>query len=961
MSTPSPIVQLNGAGAGLAVNVTGGSTVTGALASTAGANFFGVTIVSCDDQNTVAAITATLTVNTGAKTFSFTAPASAGSCVVIQIQVGVIGLGLDANGVVQSSFTTTTQINVLTTGGNAVLAVNERSEYDATFGWIKKINTAIRVPPTGSFGQTNLSLANGLNSNVNTGGLPVVRIGGPTAAFSIDGFVAPSATQPNRITVWNTTAYAMTIVHQGSGSTAANRITTIRGVNVTPVLRGGSSCDLVYDSTLARWVLTSSGYGDPKTLDPRDYGALFDGSTDDTAAWTSTFTAAAAASGPVSIEVPTGVSIVKPTSNGQTLFTVPSNVRIQGQGRWTSTIRVSGSTTVDYNAIFGVSSTTGVQFAHLSIDQNPHAGNATPNGSQYAIVGTNVTDFQAYECTLIYCGANAINIGAASSDIALWRNRFVWSSAISTLYDNSTVYIHASGQSIWGNVLIAPTAAPANNTLPTALCGLELHLGPAAVTGNTIDYFNVGMNIVSADGLVDGSPSSVASAGWAICGNTVRGSNSGIVLWGLHQSGNTYTLANVTISGNTLLVNQNRWNAYAPLGNSSTGIQFQYNVSVSAGVYQNIKITGNTIVFDLPNGTLFSNGTSNVWLTPGQFNNLCAGVAMYTPGTVYGLTIEDNTVVNSPGKGVSIDSYFADVVCQNSVVRGNTFVNNGTDYTGLSGIQRAGVFVNRTVTGLLVEHNTSIYDSTYSTGSQQPYWLYVSSASPTNVQVGTNRLINTSSATPAYYVVSNSHVYDGITLPASSSSIQFGPSGNAQSGNLRFPAGVTGAMTVRNAGGSADLSIVGDAGTSNIVLGDPGMTSISVRSPLVRVAPNGSGDTVAWGPTGFQFFGVGIPCGAGGTIAAANYATPRLAPIGTLPSDTTIQVNVAPVSGPSQDVMFIVDTTGLTFAGHKLFFQVGSAGATWGGPALAAGITAAGYFLMFYSVGGNKFYGVSLT
>ena len=324
MSTPSPIVQLNGAGAGLAVNVTGGSTVTGALASTAGANFFGVTIVSCDDQNTVAAITATLTVNTGAKTFSFTAPASAGSCVVIQIQVGVIGLGLDANGVVQSSFTTTTQINVLTTGGNAVLAVNERSEYDATFGWIKKINTAIRVPPTGSFGQTNLSLANGLNSNVNTGGLPVVRIGGPTAAFSIDGFVAPSATQPNRITVWNTTAYAMTIVDKGTSvSAAGNKIATVRSVNVTAVVRGGGSVDLVYDATLGAWVLTGSGYVAEPYYNAKDSGATGNGSTDDTSKLQAWLTAGA---GGIA-RIPAGTYLISST------LTVPINTIVMGDGK----------------------------------------------------------------------------------------------------------------------------------------------------------------------------------------------------------------------------------------------------------------------------------------------------------------------------------------------------------------------------------------------------------------------------------------------------------------------------------------------------------------------------------------------------------------------------------------------------------------------------------------------------
>jgi len=137
-------LKLNGAAAGAAIDVPAGSTVTVALASAAGANFWSVSVISTDETNTVAAVAATLTVNPTTKTATFTAPAAAGSCVILQSTVGVRAPGVDANGQTQPGYTTTTQINVPTAGGGRVLAANEAAELDPTFGWISKVNALVR-------------------------------------------------------------------------------------------------------------------------------------------------------------------------------------------------------------------------------------------------------------------------------------------------------------------------------------------------------------------------------------------------------------------------------------------------------------------------------------------------------------------------------------------------------------------------------------------------------------------------------------------------------------------------------------------------------------------------------------------------------------------------------------------------------------------------------------------------
>jgi hypothetical protein len=143
---PSPTCTINGGAT--PANVPAGSTVNGALAVPAGAQYWAIACTSTDDTNTAAAVNATLVVNVPAKTFSFTAPATLGSALIFTSTVGVsngtvLGVGLDANGVPQASYTTTFKVNVLTAQGRQVVALNEQVE-SGSVGWVVAINNAIR-------------------------------------------------------------------------------------------------------------------------------------------------------------------------------------------------------------------------------------------------------------------------------------------------------------------------------------------------------------------------------------------------------------------------------------------------------------------------------------------------------------------------------------------------------------------------------------------------------------------------------------------------------------------------------------------------------------------------------------------------------------------------------------------------------------------------------------------------
>lgn len=195
-----------------------------------------------------------------------------------QVRVAIGGLvpsaitGLPTSGALQyavpSSGRVATQSSV--SAGNIVLGT-----VDAGGNLTLNVQPSVGGSGGGGGGQFNVTLANGLNSSIATTGLTVLRIGGPSAAFSIGGFTPPAnGTQQQDLVVWNTTSQTMTIVHEDTSTALAGwRLTTINGNNVDTIVRGGSLARFTYDSTLSRWVLTSIGYTSRPWYDPSDYGA----------------------------------------------------------------------------------------------------------------------------------------------------------------------------------------------------------------------------------------------------------------------------------------------------------------------------------------------------------------------------------------------------------------------------------------------------------------------------------------------------------------------------------------------------------------------------------------------------------------------------------------------------------------------------------------------------------------
>lgn len=148
---PSPTCTVNATATTDGVEVSAASTPTIALVSTAGVSTWSISCIGTDETNDKDTVNASLSVDSVNKTATFTAPAL-GSSLIFR---SVVNGGVDVNGTVQSSYTTTFKVCVLTSGGKRVAALGETSENDSEFGWVSLLNDPIRnpavsSPPTGT-------------------------------------------------------------------------------------------------------------------------------------------------------------------------------------------------------------------------------------------------------------------------------------------------------------------------------------------------------------------------------------------------------------------------------------------------------------------------------------------------------------------------------------------------------------------------------------------------------------------------------------------------------------------------------------------------------------------------------------------------------------------------------------------------------------------------------------------
>lgn len=149
MSDPSPTCEIkDGAAAYVAsaggVNVTTGNTVTIRLVSQVDVDSWSIVCATTDDTSDAATVTAALTIDSTAKTATFTAPAP-GKAYRFRSRVNA---GIDRNGIARASYSTTFCVYTLI-NGRRVVAADETTEGSTAFGWSTWHNDIVRSTPSG--------------------------------------------------------------------------------------------------------------------------------------------------------------------------------------------------------------------------------------------------------------------------------------------------------------------------------------------------------------------------------------------------------------------------------------------------------------------------------------------------------------------------------------------------------------------------------------------------------------------------------------------------------------------------------------------------------------------------------------------------------------------------------------------------------------------------------------------
>lgn len=247
-------------------------------------------------------------------------------------------------------------------------------------------------------GQYTTSLRAGLNSDIPTNGLSSLRLGGPTAAFSIGGLALPGGATPvpgQTIDFDNTTAYPMTIVHLDGSSTAKYQISVSSQSNYTylaPYSRGR----VVYDGTLSAWKFTAAA-AQPAVVNVCDFPGVDKTGSVDSTSGINTALAAVAAGGTVFFPAGTykhgtltiaviGTKVVLDgaTLNATALPIIQSagfNFSIEGSGRNASQIVAPSATgaAFSFTGTFGQGSYPGnigsayIKIAHLTLQGTANA------------------------------------------------------------------------------------------------------------------------------------------------------------------------------------------------------------------------------------------------------------------------------------------------------------------------------------------------------------------------------------------------------------------------------------------------------------------------------------------------------------------------------------------------------------------------------------------------------------
>jgi hypothetical protein len=411
------------------------------------------------------------------------------------------------------------------------------------------------------------------------------------------------------------------------------------------------------------------------------YGAVGDGTTDDTAAVQAAWTAAAAVGGVTYL--PAGTYAVDPA----TLGAPPTALHLLGDG-YQSSLKVKDGAGDFRSLLIWSGAATGVTIRNLRFDGNASgyggtiqnstgAGDYESRTARILLFSGAATDVSVTDCWFTNtCGVHVmIANNASNARVRFDRNTVIWSMNAANIsggldYDNSMVYI-AGPAHITGNSFIQPTIpAPPYG----ARGALETIGGPVVVSNNLFQNFRTPLYALGSFAF----PTSGSVGESVISGNTISGANQAIRLWPSTQGGK------ISITGNQIRLAQvthNRLNC--------CGIWVEDDPTFISPIGE-VTITGNTVTFEdeSPAGRATDYQGSALTATD------CIGIGAPSFNTVSGLSIIGNVIKGAPAYGIALgrSNTSRASTMRNVLARNNQIINAGQNIA-LGNTSRAGIFI----------------------------------------------------------------------------------------------------------------------------------------------------------------------------------------------------------------------------------------------------------------------------
>jgi hypothetical protein len=422
-----------------------------------------------------------------------------------------------------------------------------------------------------------------------------------------------------------------------------------------------------------------------ESVSVKTFGAKGDGVSDDRPAIQAAIDSIRA--GVVYLPPAPGGYLVKLASKQTSFIVLKSHVQLIGMGH--PIIRVAPSSP-PYDRVISSSHCDGCSIEDLTIDANIEANPIKDQHEIYAhprieIVFDSGSGIRIHNVTIRNSSAvNSIVTGVPVSELLITHCVFagIGDDPNHIMHDHSTLYIHAEGAVIDGNLFTS-----VRRGAPAAVTAIETHGSGMAVTGNVITDYAAGMNLTGV------APSD--SIGNVVHGNTIRGALVGMEIWSntyqRHSSG--YGIYGLVITGNSITVNQNSYVGAEGNAPAAGGIIVDPNSNLPVA---NVVIADNTVVFDLEK-------------SPRHTNNASIGIGWYS-------TI---------GQGAE------------AVIIAGNIINNAP----VAGIRLAAALTGCRVTGNIIRNAASSLDTAIAADYKAP--IFIAGAPSIEVEIADNQIIDT--------------------------------------------------------------------------------------------------------------------------------------------------------------------------------------------------------------------------